>query len=455
MEISLRALYSRLMQLHSRVDIDVECDYPKQITVAEYKTMFRREGIGARICGVFPEHCWEDDPIIMEDEDETAETEFESAVAELVDKLSLWSYLESLDVEMGIGRYGILLLGTDDKKDLNLPLTKASEITYLRVYDESCATVAATELDTTNPRYGWPNSYTIAYENNSLSVHHSRVIHVSDRPGEPYGQPRMENVYNRLLDLRKMYGGSAEMLWQAGFSGLSFEPAKLGDDMVYELDSDEIKKAVDAYRSGLARYIAVEGAVAKTLSPTLSDPSPHIESHLKAIALIKGIPYRILLGTEEAQLAGEQDASAWSKRIRRRQNRFVSPFIIKRVLSRLIELGILPEPKQCIVKWPDRESSTDQEKASVGESRSRALSLYVSGGLAQAVPLFEYLTLFLGLDREEAEGIVDKIDEELLLTSGDDFTDPEDPNDPPANKQTIDKKETKSPVGKKPQAPQR
>jgi len=398
-------------------DINLECGYPDSISTANYKGLYARNGIAKRVVRILPEETWALPPEIYEKE-EAGETKFEKVWEALRKEKRIFHYLQRIDVLSGIGEFGILLLGIDDGKALNEPIEGINEITgekvggkehkliYLKPFDQASIEVKIKEIDVTSPRYGFPKVYTVDFEGSESGnkmVHWTRILHVVDNreTSEIYGTPRMESVYNRLLDIRKILGGSGEMFWRGGFPGLSFET----QPDVENLDIDSIKDQMELYMAGLQRYLAMEGITVKSLTPQVSSPKEHIETNMRNIAISLGIPYRIFLGAEEAKLASTQDVSTWNKRLSQRQENYVSPYIIRPFIDRLVALGVLPEVEEYIVDWPDLNAPTDEDKANVAEKRTNAMSKYVAGGVDSLIPPMEYLTMVLGFTQEEAKVI--------------------------------------------------
>ena len=326
-------------------NIDAECGYPTSLTIDNYKVFYERLGPAKRIVTIFPEESWSVSPIIYETE-KSDETEFEKRWNMLVKKRRCLHFLQRIDILSGIGRYGVLLLGINDGLELDKPVNGINlktgegtgsnkyELLYLRPFSESSLTIQEVETDNSSPRYGQPIMYSIRMQNISkgslgdtektINVHWTRVIHVADNreDSEVYGVPRMRDVFNQLLDIKKVLGSSAEMFWQGAFPGLSLEvtPNALGA----VIDKESLRKEIKNYMDGLQRYLAVENLSAKSLAPQVADPTSHVMIQLKTIAISKGIPYRILFGSEEAKLASEKDSDAWDKRITRRQNEYVT-----------------------------------------------------------------------------------------------------------------------------------
>ena len=416
-------------------DIDAECGYPAWLTPDHYRAMYDREGISKRVVNCEPEESWCLKPEIYEDEDPEEETEFEAAWKKLAKDKNLFHWMKRIDILSGIGQYGILLLGLDDGKDLMEPVDGVNDdgtfdenlkhkLTYLRTFSEEVVFVRIRETDITNPRYGLPKKYTIHFrdfpnwgiqagEIIARDVHWSRVIHVADnrKISEIYGVPRMQPVWNRLYDIRKIASSSGEGFWKGAFPGMAFEVNPELADQGVEIDKEGVRKEMQNYMNGLQRYIAITGVTAKTLAPSVTDPSPHIESHLKQIAIAMAIPYRVLFGSEEAKLASGQDAKAWIKRVGARQSEYLTPMLIRPFVDRLIDLGVLPRPEEYHTDWPDLAAPSDLDKATVGLTRTQALAAYVSGGVSGLVPPEQYLTHILGMTSAEKDSIMDAAEE--------------------------------------------
>jgi len=417
--------------LDPRRDIDQECGHPESVSIDDYKKLFLRGDVAARVVELLPEETWSTDPEVFETEDKS-ETEFEARFKELNDRIPLFTYLQRIDILSGIGRFGVLLLGMDD----GLPLATAVEgvspqgdmsetpserkLLYVRSFDESLVQVASLETNLTNPRYGLPKSYNLTFADavtgwetptlnlTSQVVDWTRIIHVADNrmDSEVYGLPRMQKVVNRLLDLRKIAGGSGEMFWKGGFPGISMETHPTLDED-FDFDADATKEQVEAYMNGLQRYIGTVGMTAKSLMPNVADPTPHLELQLKLIAVAMGVPMRIFTGSERGELASSQDAIAWNQRINRRREKYVDPFILRPLLDRLIGIGALPRPAEPYqIEWKDLNSPSEEVQATVAEKRTNALGKYVQSGSDILMPPFHYLTLILGMEEDEANAVI-------------------------------------------------
>jgi hypothetical protein len=279
-----------------------------------------------------------------------------------------------------------------------------------------------------HPRYGLPKFYNLVFLDMTIDaagasigtrlnrrVHWSRVVHVADNlmSSLVFGIPRMQSCFNRLLDLRKIKGGGAEMFWKGAFPGLAFEldPKFVADNP--DIDKEGMKRDIAQYFDGLQRGLFLEGITAKSLEPTICDnPEKYVKVQLEAIACSLEMPLRVFLGSEEAKNASEQDGERWDKRLGRRNRMFTSPSIIRNFIDRLVAIGVMPPPtsKQYKIDWPDLSSPTTEDKANLSLKWTQALSQYVATGMIHLIQPMDYLTMILGLRPSQAKKIVDQIE---------------------------------------------
>lgn len=444
-----------------RRDIDEECGYDKNVTEEQFRRMYDRE-MGRRVVNVYSEETWKEFPTIYENPDPDTETPFEKTLDGIERRFHLLHYLQRADELSGVGHYGVILWGLDDGQKLDQPVEgferweettgkpttgkrtgRKHAIIYIRVLDESLVQIAEYERDVTNPRYGKPTYYNLTLadprtlESNAVAsppdytqhkVHWSRITHTADnrKTSEVLGTPRQEPVWNRLCDLRKVLGGSAEMYWKGGFPGVSLETQSGLENA--ELDEDKTRQVMYAYMNGLQRYIALTGMTAKSLAPQISDPTSTFEVQIKAICIIIGVPYRVFMGIEEGVVSGDQATKAWEGRLSNRQARYVTPMIIDPVLQRLVDYGAVEppaEPQGWTVEWADNQAPTEMEQAETAARRTEAFAKYVGGGVSNLIPPMEFLTLICGIDDDTAEAILkaavdylDEVDDEGTNTPG-------------------------------------
>jgi len=253
--------------------------YPEMdIDYASYAAKYARQDIAKAIINRPVSATWKG-PIRLR-EIGKEETEIEKAWAEMDKRLKLRNTLVRVDKLTSIGRYGVLLMGFDDVSSragfLQPVSTKGNrELLYVRPVGEGHAQIETLVKDTRDPRYGLPETYEIEYTEVdssttvSLKAHHSRVIHVTTEllESQIYGVPVLESVWNRLLDLEKLVGGSAEMFWRGARPGYQ---GKIKEDYTLPPEVEAtLKDQFDEFEHNLRRYLAVEGVDIETLRPLL------------------------------------------------------------------------------------------------------------------------------------------------------------------------------------------
>jgi hypothetical protein len=439
--LSRAAFYNSLLDGKTeKRDIDQEAGYPQVITTDDYVQMYRRQDIAQRVVTLEPEESWSEYPDIYET-DEGRETAFEKAIFKFVVETSLHEYLAKVDAISGIGQYAVLFIGVDDGLDFDAPAPGFTEdgvaesrgsakVLYYRVFDQSAARISEYERDRTNPRYGLPKMYELDFQDtidstldknatpvtDTVQVHWSRVVHVADTrltTSEIFGFPRMEAVFNRLYDVRKINVASGEAYYKGGFPGYAFEVDPQNGELADE-DREAIKEEIFKYENGLSRYFAGVGVEVKPLAPTLVAPTPFIDNALRMIAAAKGYPITKLVGNYGGNQTNEQDEIAWRNKIAQRRELFVTPKIIRATINKIQQMGALPptktvggSPRPYIVKWKPLAEMTEAEKAEIGLKRTEALARYTTAGSEAVIPLIDWLTKIMGLRFEEAEAIAE------------------------------------------------
>jgi hypothetical protein len=434
-------ILQKITTTDSRRSIDESCGYPDEsdvIDAATYHQYYVRHDISARVVNMLPNECWKVQPKITETKDAEEDTEFEKSLAELNRQLSgsrkfndeehnfLMAKLYEADRKAGVGDFGIILLGIKDGKTFDQPVdsideegnrregvTTNYELLYITTFDRSEVSIKETDPNEQSRRYGQPLLYEVKFYDtdgnvrNTELVHWHRVIHV---PSDD-GRPRMELVFNRLYDLRKVFGASGEGYWLSAIQKLFFKKQEGYEDV--EMTSTQkanLREDVYQFFNSLQRHLNLEGLEAYALPPEMADPLPHFELHVKAICIVIEVPYRIFMGSEEARLAGSQDRENLEPRIKRRQRHRLTPELIVPTIDRLIAIGALVEPAQeYFVEWPDLSAPSDQDKAQVALTVTEALAKYVSGNVGQAMILADFLSfVFRGLfTDDEIETIIE------------------------------------------------
>lgn len=400
-------------------DIYKALGYPEAntLTFEDYLGRYIRQDIAKAVIDRPVNATWQGDLELIET-DEAEETPFEKAWRKLNWDLDIKSILVRADRLAGIGRYGVILLGLDDvgnQLGFKEPVKPGKrKLLYLKPFSEKSAKIASYITNPKNKRYGKPLMYEIEVADMSngvststitVQVHYSRVIHIVDGSLESdvFGSPRLESIYNRLMDLDKIVGGDAEMFWRGarpGFQGVVDKDFTLTPEA-----EEEFVDQIDEYENYLRRIIVNEGITLKELQQTISDPKNHVDVQLTLISADKGIPKRILSGSERGELSSVQDSDEWKTYVKSRREDFAEPHIMRPLIDRLIELNILPTPSdEYNVDWADLFAISEKERVEIGKARASALREYSYNPMEMAiVPPAGFLQEFLGFSRQQIE----------------------------------------------------
>jgi len=448
-EMAINQLMSRSKYLNKNLDdrrsINDDCGYPDNPDIdSHFLPLYEREGVARRTVNIYPDECWKSIPSVFETDDTDEETEFEKAFGELGKSLMgeedhynpedsghpLWEYLHRLDIVSGIGRYGVLLLGFDDSEDFSKevqPRNGKIKLVYVRVFHEANAQITKLDENKNSSRYGQPVEYSLSTTNvssvtdsetsvDAMKVHWTRVIHVADTlvTNELYGTPRLKSNLNRQLDLRKLYGGSAEMYWRGAFPGLALQ-TNPNMDPDYVIDRTALKDNMENFFNSLQRYSLLEGLEANMLAPTVVDPSPQVAVQIDAICIDIQCPRRIFTGSERGELASSQDSEAWEGRLKSRRTEYITPKIIVKVINRLIKVGILPVPPEGFkVAWEETQQLSEELQAKIAEIKTKAIAAYLQGDGSNLIAPEDFLTRILGFTGEETQEILDATEKYLI-----------------------------------------
>jgi len=411
-------------------DIYDALGYKKHLVYDDFLSRYERQDIAQAVIDRPVDATWLNGfELVEKSKNVDKDTTFEKAWKKLAKEHKLASKFRRLDRMAAIGRYGALFLGLTDARNRDAQAKKVAgtpRLLFVKPLGEGSAEVRTWERSTTSPRFGLPTTYNIAISEPGssvtgsgqatvqLGVHWSRVLHVVKnlKESETEGQSDLEVIFNRLMDLEKLTGGSAEMFWRGarpGYQGKVDSDFQLTDDMKTDLQNQ-----LDEFEHELRRVLVNEGVSFSSLAQQVADPGSHVDIQLQMISAVTGIPKRILTGSERGELASTQDMTSWFGVIAARREEVAEGSIIRPFVNSMIEIGVLPEPKdEYNVKWADLFADSEKDKAEVGRTRAGALKEYAASPTAEAiVPPKAFLELFLGLDRDQIDRI-EKVLEEV------------------------------------------
>ncbi|KKM60330.1 hypothetical protein LCGC14_1542890, partial [marine sediment metagenome] len=194
----------------------------------DFKARYLRQDIAGRVVDLPVKATWSDEIEVKGVDDKVAPFDF----GELKRRLKLTRRLVRVDRLAQLGQYAVLLIGVKgDNPKLADPIEDGSlsdpaDIIFLSSYCELDAEIKSFVGNAGDERFGLPETYTLSIATRpgrggkqttqDVPVHHSRILHVSDSGirDDIYGTPRLLGILDRLEDLEKVVGGSAEMFWQ-------------------------------------------------------------------------------------------------------------------------------------------------------------------------------------------------------------------------------------------------
>lgn len=383
-------------------DVYEALGYPRILKYDDYWTQYSRQDIAQAIIDRPANATWKGDLRLLVSEI-ADDTSFEKKWIDLDKSLKLKTTFKRLDKLTCLGEYAILLFGFDDIskiEDFKKPVKSGKrKLLYIKPYSKGAVKISTWDKNSFSSRYGLPVTYEVMITEPSeeglhsgmesstgqtILVHHTRVLHViySQLDSEVEGTPVLKSVYNRLLDLEKLTGGSAEMFWRGarpGYQGVVDSDFQLTPEM-----ENDLKDQLDEFEHNMRRFLINEGVEMKSLEPQVSDPKNHVDIQIQMISAVTGIPKRILTGSERGEMSSAQDDDTWQTLIQARREDFAEPSIIRPFVDVCIKHGILPDPgKPWIVNWTDLFTKSDKDLAEIGRIRSTAVKEYTTNPLAE------------------------------------------------------------------------
>lgn len=401
-------------------NLERECGHPElDPTPEQYDRMYRYQTLGRKVVNALPDACHAVEPEVYEDDDPKNLTPFEQDFAE-VRRLhpDFWGRCHRADRLSRKNRYGGLLLGVADGKTPDQPLGRTrlgpKGLLFLKPGSE-CEFVAQEFETRTNARTGRPNSYLVqigdpdgdAGTEDEVEVHWSRIVHMADNldTSDVFGTPAMEPVFNRLLDLRKILGSSAEMFYKGAFPGIAFQTlAELAGRTT--MDKASLTEEWTKYHQGLQRFLALDGLEANVLKTALADPTPYALLQVMMIAADIDTPMKVLLGSQNSQVSGQDDTHQWQAKVTARQTDVLTPRYLG-LAARLVEAGVCRPPKRELkVWWPEVNLQSPKDQADTAVKVTQALLQYTTSGAELVFPLPYFLSEVLRLPQHLVEQVV-------------------------------------------------
>ena len=414
-------------------DIYQALGYKKDLDFADFAAKYQRQDVAHAVIARPADATWSGGVMIGEpaEKGEGGEepTPLEKEWLDLNKRLKAVSIFHRVDKLSAIGKYGIILLGLNDvatTEEFKKPVEPGKrELLYIKPLSQNSAKIKTLDTNTKSPRFNLPEIYEVTFTETQttagsssatspIEVHHSRVVHITNElmESEVYGTPQLEYIYNRLYDLEKLVGGSAEMFWRGARPGYQ---GKLDEDFqLSSTDEAGLQDELDEYENNLRRFLTTRGISYEALETQVSDPKSHVDVQISLISAATGIPKRILTGSERGELASGQDRDNWHEHVDSRRENESEPNIVRPFIDICIKYQVLPEAQKTTdldesiyaVIWSDLFAQSEDKKAEVGLKRAQALKEYSTNALAQLIVSPKaFVDFFLGLNEDQIEAI--------------------------------------------------
>lgn len=399
-----------------------------------YRARYARTDTAPAIVDKLPKKAWEKPTVIDTGSDGT--TEFEKAAEAFL----AGEYTEESPVKVmeraarmeRLGNFSLIFLGLNDanaspdedadqdvEELLSSPVDASSleemdpgeAISYIRPYDQGRVdedNVEWEDEDPTDERFGKPIQYHVDLGEGrpTTNIHWSRIVHVVGNVfDDEFESPSvLKQSLNRVDDIEKILGGSAEGYWRSAYQGLVVSPPEIGGEMTEFSDSgEELHSQINRYINNFSREIFTAADV-EPINVSAESPTDFLEVQYRDIAAGHDIPQSILMGNETGERATEQDLKMWHERVAQFRKEYCEPSELRPMFDLLIRWKVLPEPEGgphgYRFIWPPLDEKTEKEEWDVRQTIANTLQVGTGGTPMSAVSMAEFRKKVLGWDPE-------------------------------------------------------
>lgn len=360
-------------------NVYLDFGYPGTLSFSNFWNMYRRFGIASNVVELPVDAGWMTEPKI-----ESGNTQMLNELKRLDERINLWNRMKGLDTRQRVGRYAGMFMRVKDNQMPSAPLDKqASEASLFEMMPlyESQLKVVETDNDPRSERYGQPNMLEYSQDapgsrnekaNQIIKIHYTRIVFAAEGAdtGWIYGIPALENVYNSLMDLRKVIGGAGEGFYKNAAQNIVFDLKDPASAQSYKDKLDAFSEQYDDFSANrMRRGMWTPGMEAKVLQSTMTNPKEPFNVALNDVAAGSKIPATILIGQQTGRLASDEDSKQFLAMVQSRRENFCTPGIVRPIIDWCQAYGILPAADYT-VEWDDLLARSDEEK--LGNATSMA-----------------------------------------------------------------------------------
>ncbi|WP_275075000.1 anti-CBASS protein Acb1 family protein [Providencia rettgeri] len=376
-----------------RTNLYDEFGYPTKLIFRNFYDTYERNAVAHSAVHRLLDDCWQDKPTIIdgnESKENKETTDWEASVAKLLKKY--WPRIKDADRRNMVGRYSALLIQLRDNKEWSeevdysvIKNIKEKALVNLIPLWESQIKVAEWDNDITSETYGQPLMYDFderpVGENEiygpiqQKQIHPSRVIILCEgaEDGDMFsGLPLLRAGFNKLLDIEKISGGSAEGFLKNASRQIAVEfdaatemetIAQAARDSGYTDLGAAMEDKINKLNRGTDSAAVMQAGKMNVLSVAAADPTPSWEVAVREFLTTIRIPFSEFLGTQTGVLAGDKDGAAYGKRLNGRRWGFLTQYVTE-LIERLWKLGIIDPPKsgEVTLAWSDMLAPSESDK---------------------------------------------------------------------------------------------
>ena len=354
----------------------------------------RRQGIANRLTWGHARTCWRDGFTVRADVDDAESVQLVDELATL-ERAGFFAALERSDILNRIGRFSVTLVGVADRSEsladeIGTMRPADLDLCYFRAYAYDSVDVLQRETRKDSPRFDLPTVYQLyqasARDESEKStttiatrlVHWSRIVHWNENEldNNIEGMGALEPVFNRILDLDKTCGGSAEAYFPNARGKIAYEIDK---DFASQLINDPVAK--EAFDAGAQKFtndqqdhtMAIGAKVHGITTPHYT-PKDTILGSLWEVCAQTGFPIRVLTGEGGGQYTGEADQLAYNQLVADRQRAWCGPQAWK-ALGVIASTGAITLDPSWSVVFNQQKATTEKDQADLDGARAKTLQL--------------------------------------------------------------------------------
>ncbi|EJN2805494.1 DUF1073 domain-containing protein [Salmonella enterica subsp. enterica serovar Techimani] len=368
-----------------------EFGYPDSVNFDDFYRAYKRNAVARAAVRRMVDNCWQDNPEIFEGEEKKDGAKKDSAWDKQVNKLfkKRWKQIKGADRRNLVGNYSALLIQLRDGGDWREAVNRAtvrslSEKALVRLIPvwEAQLDVSRWDEDPQSETFGMPAMYQyteipVGSDNGKpgriIDVHPDRVFILAEGAddGSMDGESMLEAGFNKLLDIEKISGGSAEGFLKNASRQIAFNFSK---DVNFAklakalgVSESEVSAAMDSQVRELNRNVdsavMMQDGSASVLSVAAADPEPTWRTALNEFCATIPIPVKILIGMQTGERASTEDGKDWAKTGNARRAGFLTD-VVEGIVRWFINLEIIPAPasEEITVSWSDLLAPSQAEK---------------------------------------------------------------------------------------------